>query len=93
MGSDMRKSDTNLQEFDFVGELHVVIPVQDYNDGNDDVDDERKIVIEFQAIILFIYIYIYMYFLLLSFSFQSLFLEQNLDFSFVQQKGQHQLWL
>ena len=41
-----------------MGELHVVIPVQDYNDGNDDVDDERKIVIEFQAIILFIYIYI-----------------------------------
>lgn len=58
----MRKSDTNLQEFDFVGELHVVIPVQDYNDGNDDVDDERKIVIEFQAIILFIYIYIYVFF-------------------------------
>lgn len=31
--------------------MNVVIPIQDYNDGNDNVEDERKIVIEIQVII------------------------------------------
>ena len=48
-----------------MGELHVVIPVQDYNDGNDDVDGERKILTEIQVIILFIYLYIFCFFLFL----------------------------